>query len=398
MHARVAERAWRHRPVRTIDTAEWLVNVSINVPECVPQLAELILSCQSTIDPEDHRLAQRVAELWGNSRITTAQLSALVRGIRNSPQATALFRKSLRERLRRKDSESWLAAVELINMGRRGSPERMHLEQVDLPACLKQANLAAGSEAAIDILGKRNNPSRRQAFIDTLRAGLEGQLDWQLDGVLLSWLIRNQGTKELSSFMPRIYDWLESHPEDIQSRVALVRWHRDRVAVVGYAQLQFLLDQVQQWVIIFRASRIITEMAFSLVRAMIKSNVQFPDDHFIEMTSWLHLRPDDAHLRYQFLSLVQHARDRSAVVAKVIEETRAWLREHPDDVEVRRFLLALVQVMPAGLVAEVVEETRGWLREHPGDVEVRKTLHALVQVLPGGPVGFSATGSHEGDH
>ena len=387
MHARVAERAWQVRPIRTIDTAEWLASVSINVPECVPQLAELILSCQSTINPEDRRFVQRVAELWNDGQITTAQLCALVRGIRDSPQATVLFRKSLRERLRRLDSESWLAAVELIRMGRRGSPERVHLEEVDLPACLQRANLAAGSAAAIEILGKRGNPSRRQTFVDTLCASLEGRLEWQLDGALLSWLLRNHRAAALRSLMPRIYEWLESHPKEIQPRVALIRWYKGRVAVVDYAELQFLWDQVQQWAVSFRAYRIIVIISFSLMRAMVKSKLLFPDDYFDEMASWLRLRPDDAHLRYQFLSVVLQARDRSVVTTKVIEETRAWLREHPDEVQIRGALLGLVRVVPGSPVGEVAEETRAWLRQHPDDVEVRKALLGLVQVVPGGPVG-----------
>ena len=387
MHARVAERAWQLRPMRTIDTAERLINASINAPECVPQLAEFILACQSTIDPDDRRFVQKVAELWDNSRISTAQLSALVRGIRNSPQASILFRKSLRERLRRRDSESWLAAVELINMGRRGSPDRMHLEQVKLPACLKRANLAAGSAAAIEILSKRNNPSQRRAFIDTLRASLEGQLTWQLDGTLLIWLLRNDQAMKLHPSIPKIYEWIESHPEEIQPRADLMRWYRNRVTVVDYTELRFLWDQIQQWAIISRANRKIVLTAFSLVRAMIKSNVLVPDNYFYEMASWLNLRPEDIHLRYHFLSLIMQARDRSAVMAKMVEETRAWLHEHPDDVGDRRQLLTLVRVMPDGPAGEVVEETRAWLREHPDNIHVRKTLLALVRVMPDSPAG-----------
>ena len=387
MHARVAERAWQTRPVKSIDIAEWLATTSVDVPECVPQLADFILACRSTIDREDRRFVQRVAELWDNRRVSTAQLSALVRSIRSSPQAATLFRRPLRERLQRRDSASWLAAVELINLARRGSPERSQLEQVDLLTCLKRANLAAGSEVAIETFAKHDNRSVRQTFVDTLCASLEGKLEWQLDGTLLIWLLQNYLELALQPLMPRIYKWLESHPAEVPPRVALMHWYRDRATAVGHAELQDFWDEVRQWVASLPDSTAIPLEAFSLTDAMLKANVPLPNDLFAEIFSWVHLRPDDARLRHRLLSLTVRIRDQSIVTTEVIEDTRAWLRDHPDDARVRSALLELVRVVPGSPGGEVIEDTRAWLRDHPDDARVRSALLELVRVVPGSPGG-----------
>ena len=387
MHARVAERAWQIRPLKTIDPAEWLANASVNAPECVPQLADFILACQSTIDPQDRRFAQRVAEQWQSGHVSTAQLSALVRGIRGSRPAAVLFRRSLRERLRKRDSQSWLAAIELINLARQGSPDRSQLEQIDLPACLKRADLTADSTAAIGILGRHGNP-RRRAFVDMLCASLDGKLEWELDSTLLIWLMRNHDASALHFLLPRIYEWLEVRPEEERPRIALIEWYRGQVAKIQYEELQLFFEEVWQWASMFPASRAIPLALFSLIETMAKANVPLPDDFGAELFSLIHLQPEDAYLRERFLALTIQIRDHSTVtVGEVVEETRAWLRDHPDDTQVRAALLGLVRVVQGGTVGEVVEETRAWLRDHPDDTQVRATLLGLVRVVQGGTVG-----------
>ncbi len=151
--ARVAERAWQVRPFKAIDQIDLLARASARAPGCAPQLAEFILACKSSKDPADRTLARRVAEQWHNDGISTAELSALVRGLRATPAALP-FRGMLRERLKRRDSQSWLAATELISLERRGSNERTRLSQMELPYLLKLADLSADSSMAIDLMGR----------------------------------------------------------------------------------------------------------------------------------------------------------------------------------------------------------------------------------------------------
>jgi hypothetical protein len=115
-HPRIAERAWQVWPAKSIDPVEWIAQASVNAPDATPQLAEFLLSCQATIDPRDRSLIRRIVELWDDDGVPTAQLCMLVRGIRESIPAAVQFRRLLRKRLSRRDSESWLAAVELIGL------------------------------------------------------------------------------------------------------------------------------------------------------------------------------------------------------------------------------------------------------------------------------------------
>jgi energy-coupling factor transporter ATP-binding protein EcfA2 len=384
MHPRVAECAWQARPVRTIDPADWLASASIDVPDCVPQLADFILACQATIDPQDRRFAQRVAELWHSDRVPTAQLAALVKAIRSSPPAGELFRRSLRERLRRRDSESWLAAVELINLARRGSPGRDHLEQVDLPSSLKIANLAAGPTVAINVLGDRRNPARRRVFVETLCASLEGGLGWEIDDILLIWLLRNHDTASLRSLLPKIYEWLEGHPGEERARVALIGWFKGWAASIENEEFEILLDEVRQWISLRSDSVDVLEAFFLLVLTMLKAGVSFPVDLAAEVSSWTLFRPDDPYLRWHLLLLTEQFGDSSAITAaQVVRETRAWLRDHPDDIHVRARLLDLLRTVPENSASEVVAETWTWLRDHPDDTHVRVALLAVVRAVPG---------------
>src|SRR5581483_3150868 len=245
MHARVAEQAWQVRPFRAIDQATLLTRASARAPACAPQLAEFILACGSWKDQADRALALKVAEQWRDDSISTAELSALVRGLRATPAALA-FRGALRERLKRRDSQSWLAATELIPLERRESKERTRLSQIELPYVLKLADLSADSAAAINLLN-HGGSWRRRDFTTILSASLNGTLGkgmtWQPDSKLIVWLLRNHEAGEVHELIPHIFDWLDAHPEDERTRAALVEWYTANMTAIEPDEIDHLLDR-----------------------------------------------------------------------------------------------------------------------------------------------------------
>lgn len=386
MHARVAARAWQVRPFKAIDLANLLARASANAPECAPQLAEFILACQLSNDSHDRRVALKVAEQWRDDRISTSELSALVHGLRATPAARP-FRGVLRDRLKRRDSQSWLAAAELITLERRGSPERARLSQIELPYCLKLADLSADSSVAIELLGSKSS-ARRLEFAATLRNSIEGVLGgglaWELDGKLLIWLLRNQSDEEIHLLLPRIYDWLDARPEEERARIALIEWYASNAATIEPDEIGHLLHRVSEWVYLLPDNQNVTSAFFGLATALLKSADSPPTRLIEEISSWLDFRPGDAYLRERFLRLLaKHYSQAPEMAADAVTETLAWLAINPEADDVRWALLMLVLAAPGhAQTAQVICEAHTWLCRHPEDKRVRVAWVQLLQVAP----------------
>jgi len=382
MHARVAERAWQVRPFKAIDQISLLARASAQGPRCAPQLAEFILACQSSKDSRDRGLASKVAEEWRSDRISTAELSALVRGLRSTPAAIP-FRGVLRERLKRRDSQSWLAVAELIPLERPRSPARERLSQGDFPYSLTLADLSADSSAAIDLLGREGSP-RRAEFAAYLRDSLEGKRSWELDGKLLTWLLRNNNARGIRALLTAIYDWLDAHPDDERARVALIEWHTANVAMIGSAEAEALLDRVREWVSLLPDNQKVISAFFTLAAVLLTRTDALPVSLIEEMSSWVELRSDDAYLRERFLRLLaQHYSRAPQIAADAVTETLAWLAIEPESNDVRLALLGLVLAEPAHPQApQAISEALTWLGQHPSDNRVHDAWAQLFRVIP----------------
>lgn len=381
MHARVAERAWRLRPFRSIDHAAVLAQASAQVPDCAPQLAEFMLACQPLSSPWELGVVQRVAEQWRDNGVTTADLGRLVHGLNGSPVALP-FRGALRERLRHRDSQSWLAAVELIALEGRGSAERDRLSRVELPYCLKLADLSAGSALAIGLLGREGSQSR-PGFVDRLCASLEGKLGWELDSTLLIWLMRNQDASQVLSHLPLIYDWLDTHPEAERVRVALLNWHTDHVSMIGDHETDLILDRTREWLSVLPDGQELFSRFFALVSALLDNGT--PADALVgEVSSWANSDFSNSYLRDGFLRLViRHA----SLVPQIADDTMTgaveWLTTHPEENELRRTLLWLVLAAPdLPAAGPLITDAIAWFIAHPTDNAIRDSWVSLLPAVP----------------
>ena len=381
MHARVAERAWQLRPFRGIDHAAVLAQASAQVPDCAPQLAEFMLACQLSPNPQELGVVQRVAERWRDGSVATADLGRLVHGLNGSPVALP-FRGALRERLRRRDSQSWLAAAELIALEGRGSTERDRLSRVELPYCLKLADLSAGSALAIGLLGREESPSR-PGFIDRLCASLEGKLDWELDSTLLIWLLRNQDASQVLSQLPRIYDWLDAHPGAERVHAALLNWHTDHVSMIGDHETDLILDRTREWVSVLPDGQELVSGFFALVSALLNNGT--PADVLLgEISSWIKSDFSNSYLRDSFLQLVmRHA----SLVPQIADDTMTgaveWLTTHPQENGLRRTLLSRLLAAPdLPAAGPLITDAVAWFIAHPTDNAIRDIWVSLLPAVP----------------
>lgn len=396
MHARVAERAWQLRPFRAVDQTGLLARASARAPDCAPQLAEFILAGKSK-DPADRQLLREVAEQWRDGRVSTAELSALVRGLHAAQPALA-FRAALRERVNRRDSQSWLAVNELIRLERPGSPARERLVQDGLPAALNLADLSADSSMAIALIGSNRSP-QAQKTAARLRAALSGTLTgdppWELDSRLLLWLLHNLPSAEIHAMLPQIHDWFDAHPKDERTRVELVDWHAAEVVATGSGEIDQLVDRAREWVSVLPDGRSLISAFIGLAAAMLESTTgPLPTDLIEEISAWLESRPDDAELRVRLLRFV--AQNRAQVpraAATTIAKALSWPDDDPDADGVRQALLDLVLTDPDHPDAvNAVSAALGWLAEHPADSRTRVKCARLLKSMPAVAVAELVTG------
>jgi len=382
MHARVAARAWEVRPFKALDQAGLLARASARAPECAPQLAEFILACQPQRDPADRGLPQRVSEQWRDESISTAQLAALVHGLSPRPAANP-FRPALRARLKRRDSQSWLAAAALIPLERPGSDERNRLNQTELPFVLTLADLSADSSEAIRLLGRRAAPGR-QSFGTTLSASLRGELDWELDDKLLIWLLENRPVEDVRPLLPYVHDWLDSHQDDERARAALIGWYAAHASRLTPAEIEELVDRIREWIGMLPSTQSVLSAFSVLASALLDADSPGSVSLLTDMSSWLDLWPDDSYLRERLLRLLaQHYQKAPATAANAVTETLDWLAVHPAAGEVRRALLGLILADPAHpRAAAAVTELLSWIGEGPTDAQFRDAWVKLFQALP----------------
>jgi hypothetical protein len=240
LHARVASAAWDRRPAKGYDVADLVARASIvNASDVASELAQFILSARSSNDPKDWAFSSKLASTWAQAAVSTGALGRLVRGLAGVRPVAATFRPYLRDRIRLKNNESWVAAAELAELARFNSPEKRHLQEVDLPMLLRRGNMEASSETALR-LARRNE--YRPIIRDRLLAALSGELeDSRLSDDLFEWLIRSF-PEDMIARLEEICEWLDAHPDATRVSLAFINWMSSSVsAPIVMDYLEFII-------------------------------------------------------------------------------------------------------------------------------------------------------------
>src|SRR5205085_2944932 len=85
---------------------------------------------------------------------------------------------------------------------------------IDILSLVKSADFSVAPNRASQFWQRlKVNKPLRDAFVARLLDALDGKLVWKLNGFLLSNLLTITATKELTSRIPQIKAWIETHPE-----------------------------------------------------------------------------------------------------------------------------------------------------------------------------------------
>ncbi len=428
MHSRVAARLWELRPDPAFDVAEWVLPASVTVPASAPYLAQVADIGRSGLHPADHMLTRRIITAWSQAAVPTWQFCRIVRELGYAASSYTLA--PLRERWRRGDSQSWLAVWSLIQRARRGSDERDRLEQVDLLATLKKADLSVDPTTALAIAARS---AYRGAVLGAVTASLGHAVGWRLSDSLLAWAIDSEPSF-VSEHLDGLREWFTETGERAEATVALLRWYHENAATATRAGHDLVFEAIEGWapegdlpvgimVDHFRALTqlrrllrhdwpALRERVFDYLQRWLEQNDEAAGLVLIEylrflrgevdprewvaaglgqLWHWLVSHPDDAMVRHEFLSAVARTGELDVVpISEVLAGTQEWLRGHPEDTVARqRFLWFVLNagMAPPAMCADVLAQTRAWLAEHPQDNTVRvQFLAGIAELGPSSPV------------
>jgi len=430
MHARVAREAWKYRPAKGFDVGEWIIPSSTRVASAIREIAQLTLALTYSSEKTDQSFTARLAREWNlaikERHVTTVRLCALVRGLHFMRSVALQFRPGLRSALKVQDSQSWLAAVELLNLSRGNPQERDFLEGVELQRTLKVADFSADSASATRALGSSHRRQIRKTFLRGLYAALKKKLDWELDSTLVVWFIQRATSELAAEGLSYIYSWLEDNPDTVRVRAELLLWFERHAVRLGldvmgpmremvfwardhsedsevHRQLLLTVGTLAHWTevpereVIEETGRwlqghpehwVVWRLLFD-VASRLTNRADLSVQIIHDAQTWLRHHPEHRTVWRHLLGFAVEVTDRpSASTREIIEDAETWLREHPEHSAVWRQLLRFAsQTAARGDVSiqEIVDGARVWLRQHPGDWEVRRHLVAVASKLGNRP-------------
>ncbi|MEO3748224.1 ABC transporter ATP-binding protein [Plantactinospora sp. B5E13] len=401
-HARVSREAWKHFPLRNLDIENRITDISVQVPQAVPQLAELLLAMHASPSSRERGLTQRFAARWRaavqSGTLETRAVASLVSHLRPSRGARLRFLPILRTCLRAQNDQSWLAAWQLLHLSSATShpQERDFLLKVSIPWTLKHADFSAGPREAVEI-AERLGGAVRELIIERLIVALKGSLGWRVDAHQVAWLIRTIPPREVDAVLEDIYDWLAEGlldepgvgrtPDDraVGALVDLL----DSTKIVDAAQRQRLFDVLFEWM------HVSTDTDLNLARRIVRCAVEGAKAGDLsaatvmvsQIQELLRARPDViGGVSVELLSLLTDVPGLVQDGRTIVELTFAWLRGRPESNQgIWTALLGILERSPelADLKPAVVEQTFAWLRGRPESSQ--GTWTALLGILGRSP-------------
>jgi hypothetical protein len=354
-HTVIARQAWEQRPLAWCDVDGVIIEASVSVPEAIRDVSSLGVRlkstsfARSTSGVNDSAFASKLIERWQReSSLETRQVCDLVMPLMIGGDA-ALF-PLIREILIRQatpDSQGWLAALQLWFLRNASEKRQGFPAEVDILSLIQSADFSIAANRASQF-GQRIERDKPlwDAFVARLLSALDGKLAWKLNSFLLHYLMAILTPRELSSRIPQIIAWLETHPEATNVRAKY---------------LSFLFELPPE---------------FSNLRA----------DVARQTAKWLEENDEDTSARMTYLSFLSQLPDEFLDLrADTARRTAKWLAEHDEDTNVRAKYLSFVLQLPAefsDLRDDVAQQTAKWLEAHPEATNVRAKYLSFLLQLP----------------
>lgn len=301
----------------------------------------------------------------------------------------ALFVPLIREILIRRatpDSQGWLAALQLWFLRNTSEKRQGFPAGIDILSLIRAADFSVAPNRASQFWQRLEfDNSLRNAFVTRLLDALDGNLAWQLNSFLLSYLLTIANLSEMSARVPQIKAWLETHPEATDVRAKYLSFLLQLPAEFS----KLLADAAQQTAKWLAENDKDTNVRTKYLSFLLQLPNEFSGlraDTAMQTARWLAEHDEDTSVRTKYLSfLLELPAEFSNLRADAAWQTAKWLETHPDATDVRAKYLSFLRQLPtefANLRADAARQTARWLAEHDEDINVRTQYLLFLLELP----------------
>jgi hypothetical protein len=393
-HTVIARQAWEQRPLPWCDVGDTIIEASVRVQEAIRDVASLAARLKSTpfarsiSATDDNNFATKLIKRWQQeSGLETRQVCDLVTPLMMSGDA-ALF-PLIREVLIRRaipNSQGWLAALQLWFLRNASERRQGFPAELDILSLIRTADFSVAPNRASQF-GQRLKFDKKLwgAFVARLFDALDGKLAWGLNSFLLHYLMAITTPRELSSRIPQITAWIETHPDATNVRAK-------------YLSLLFELPpefsnlrpeaarQTAKWLGENNEDTSVRTKYLSFLSQLPGGFSDLSADAARRTEKWLAEHDEDTNVRTQYLSfLLTLPTEFSSLRADAARQTVKWLEAHPEAQDVRAKYLSFLLQLPAefsNLRADAARQTAAWLVEHDEDLNVRTQYLLFLLQLP----------------
>lgn len=396
-HTVIARQAWEQRPLAWCDLDETVIRVSIDVPETIRDVSSLAVRLETMsfggpTSGTDTNFAAKLIEQWRHkSSVETRHLCALVSTFMTLGFAELVY--PVREELAQRaipDSQGWLAALRLWFLLNDIDKEPSFPADIDLLSLIQAADFSVASGRATQFARHlAHRDTLRDAFVARLLSAFDGQLGWNLDSHLLSYLLAMASLKHLLPRVSQITAWLENHRDDYEARRHYFSFLLQLPA--EFSELRATTArQTAKWLEEHGEDTMVRTQFLSFLLQLLPA--EFSDLRATtarQTAKWLEEHDEDTTVRTHFLSfLIQLPAQFSELRAVTARQTQKWLEEHSQDTSVRTQYLSFLSQLPpefSKLRADAARKTAKWLNEHRDETTVRtKYLTFLSEMKPVG--------------
>jgi len=405
-HAVIAREAWNQRPVPWCDIAELIIEASTTAPEVIGEIADLgvrlhsasfAVSEKSKTDQSDFLL--RLIKRWRDDPTVETKplctLAFMLSVLGNGPVHS--FREQFIRRSK-PDAQGWLAMMRLWFLGvKMGGPL---LPKAKVISVIQSANFSIDPRNA-SYFGQliEQDEELWHTFIGRLLDALDEQLDWELDGELLTHLLVVATSEQLSSRIDKILSWFGTHPDAASARTQFMTFLLRLPSEFSGLRVN-VAREIATWLEDHPNDHDVRTKYLGFLGRLAgeHSKVQSEFSNLLVSAAratakWLAERPDDHHVRTKYLSFLgqlstKHSElqsEFSRLRSSAVQETVKWLAEHQDDHDVRTQYLSFLGRLSADysdLRVKAAQDTATWLEEHPEDNFVRSVYLSLLGQLP----------------
>lgn len=394
-HTVIARQAWEQRPLPWCDVGDVIIEASVGAPEAIRDISSLGVRLKSTSfpcttsGPDDNNFAPKLIERWRReSSLETRQVCDMVMPLMMSGDA-ALFVPLIREILIRRatpDSQGWLAALQLWFLRNTSEKRQGFPAGIDILSLIRSADFSVAPNRASQFRQRLEfDNSLLNAFLTRLLDALDGNLTWELNSFLLSYLLTIANPGEMSARIPQIKAWLETHPEATDARSKYLSFLLQLPAEFSNLRAD-AARQTAKWLAENDKDTSVRTKYLSFLLQLPGEFSGLRVDTARQTAEWLAEHDEDTNVRTQYLSFVlELPAELSHLRADAARQTARWLEAHPDATDVRAKYLWFLRQLPAefaNLRADAARETARWLAEHDEDINVRTQYLLFLLELP----------------